>query len=143
MNMLNWREAYQEYAQVLEKSVDELTKEERAQAALSAVLETGDKVMGKSLMHHYLLGDDGMDIEHVHDGKFEIGHIDVPFTVRQNEENTLVVEIGGLIDGVPFVGIELIVQSDGEIKLEAVTKGARLQTSSFGNIITGRTGTLR
>ena len=98
----------------------------------------------KGIDHHMINTEGGaMDIGHVHDGKFDLGHIDVPFTVGQNDTNTLMVDIGGLIDGVPFVGINIHVSKAGEIEKSAETKGGHMQTNSFGNVITGRTGKLR
>ena len=83
------------------------------------------------------------DIEHVHEGLFQIGNISVPFVISQDSKNTIGIEIGNYIDGNRFSVIQITVEIDGTIRFDGSAGNDSPQVVTLGNILTGCTGAMR
>lgn len=75
-------------------------------------------------------------------GDLKLGHVDVPFVVLQDTDNSLSVFIGNAIDSQRFASIEILLDDGGGVHIRVITKTAdkAVIVQAIGNILAARRG---
>ncbi|MHC4748278.1 MAG: hypothetical protein ACYTFW_00245 [Planctomycetota bacterium] len=80
------------------------------------------------------------ELDHVHEWKFIVGDVEVPYRVH-HYENKLAIEVGAVDfenSGTAFIEIELGVGEKGDVGLEWEHRGEAARRQDLGNILTSR-----